>query len=149
MTDIQTHRALDLEEQREQLRQRELIDFKMVTFSLGGKDYGIDIMQVKEIAKFSSFTYVPNTAPYVRGVYNLRGDIISIIDLRRMLNLSFQEAEAGTHENGLILRFDDKQIGVVVDSIDKVVGLSSEQIQPPHPIFSDIKVSYISWRGGV
>ncbi len=42
-------------------------DFKMVTFSLGGKDYGIDIMKVKEIAKFSQFTYVPNTPPFVRG----------------------------------------------------------------------------------
>ena len=54
----------------------------MVTFSLGGKEYGIDIMNVKEIANASRFTYVPNAAPFVRGVYNLRGDIISVIDLR-------------------------------------------------------------------
>ena len=55
------------------------IDFKMVTFSLSGKDYAIDIMSVKEIAKAGRFTYVPNTAPFVLGVYNLRGEIIPII----------------------------------------------------------------------
>ena len=120
------------------------IDFKMVTFSLGGKDYGIDIMRVKEIAKFAQFTYVPNTAPYVRGVYNLRGDIISVIDLRLMFNLPAEQREEGRSENGLILRLENNLIGVVVDNIDKVVGISSSAVQPPHPIFGDINVKYIS-----
>jgi len=73
-------------------------DFKMVTFSLGGKDYGIDIMKVKEIAKFSQFTYVPNTPPFVRGVYNLRGEIISIIDLRLFFPSTCREAEGWSGE---------------------------------------------------
>lgn len=121
----------------------EKIDFKMVTFSLGGKDYGIDIMKVKEIAKFGNFTYVPNTPPFVAGVYNLRGDIISIIDLRMMFNLPTPEGEKSV-EDGLILRLDSNQIGVIVDQIDKVVGISSASIQPPHPIFGDINIKYIS-----
>ena len=65
----------------------EKVDFKMVTFSLAGKEYGIDIMSVKEIAKAGRFTYVPNAAPFVRGVYNLRGEIISVIDLRIFFHL--------------------------------------------------------------
>ena len=121
----------------------EKIDFKMVTFSLGGKDYGIDIMKVKEIAKFGSFTYVPNTPPFVAGVYNLRGDIISIIDLRLMFNLPVPDDDKAV-EDGLILRLDSNQIGVIVDQIDKVVGISSASIQPPHPIFGDINIKYIS-----
>lgn len=128
----------DLEDLR-----REIIDFKMVTFSLGGKDYGIDIMQVKEIAKFYQFTYVPNTAPHVRGVYNLRGEIISIIDLRRLFNLPAEEKAEGYPENGLILRLENNTIGVIVDSIDRVVGLSQSDIQPPHPIFADVNIKYI------
>lgn len=64
-----------------------VVDFKMVTFSLAGKDYAIDIMRVKEIAKAGNFTYVPNTSPFVLGVYNLRGDIIPIIDLRIFFNI--------------------------------------------------------------
>lgn len=122
----------------------ETVDFKMVTFSLAGKDYGIDIMRVKEIAKFHQFTYVPNTAPYVRGVYNLRGDIISVIDLRLMFNLPAQQRRDGQFENGLILRLEASMLGVIVDGIDKVVGIASRHIQPPHPIFGDINVKYIS-----
>lgn len=130
---------LDSEEER-----AERVDFKMVTFSLAGKDYGIDIMKVKEIAKFSSYTYVPNTPPFVAGVYNLRGDIISIIDLRIMLNLPATRRDDDQPDDGLILRLDAGLIGIIVDSIDRVVGISSESIQPPHPIFADINLKYIS-----
>jgi len=120
------------------------IDFKMVTFSLAGKEYGIDIMKVKEIAKDNVFTFVPNTASYVKGVYNLRGDIISIIDLRIMFNLPAEERKEGELENMIILRLDERIIGVIVDFTDKVVGVNSETIQPPHPLFGDINVKYIS-----
>ncbi len=130
--------------QDENVTAQEVIDFKMVTFSLGGKDYGIDIMRIKEIAKFAQFTYVPNTAPYVRGVYNLRGDIISIIDLRLMFNLPAEPKSEGEAENGLILRLENNHLGVIVDSIDKVVGFNSRHIQPPHPIFGDINIKFIS-----
>lgn len=120
------------------------IDMKMVTFVLAGKDYGIDIMRVKEISKINKFTYVPNTPPYVRGVYNLRGDIISIIDLRILFNLPAQTIAEDVYENVLILIVDDHYLGVIVDSIDKVVGVSSDNIQPPHPLFGDINIKYIN-----
>ena len=121
----------------------EKIDFKMVTFSLGGKDYGIDIMKVKEISKADRFTYVPNTAPFVKGVYNLRGEIISIIDLRIMFHLPAEKKKEGVPENIIILRLDEYLIGVVVDTIDKVVGISSETIQPAPSLFGDINIKYI------
>jgi purine-binding chemotaxis protein CheW len=120
------------------------IDYKMVTFSLAGKDYGIDIMRVKEIAKAGKFTYVPNAAPFVRGVYNLRGDIISIIDMRILFHLPAERKVENALEDLIILRVEERIFGVVVDSIDKVVGVASEAIQPPHPIFTDINVKYIS-----
>ena len=124
--------------------EQEQIDFKMVTFSLGGKDYAVDIMNVKEIAKFTHFTFVPNTLPFVRGVYNLRGEIISIIDFRQMFNLPSHQKSELEAEDGLILRLEDNTLGVVVDKIDRVVGISSANIQPPHPIFADINLSYIN-----
>src|SRR6056297_3471174 len=128
---------------QEEAEKVENIDYKMVTFSLAGKDYGIDIMKVKEISKAKRFTFVPNADPYVRGVYNLRGDIISIIDLRIMFNLPAPKQEENTFEDMIILRLDDYLIGVIVDSIDKVVGINSETIQPPHPIFGDINIKFI------
>ncbi len=133
----------DIKDQEEKER-IENIDYKMVTFSLAGKDYGIDIMKVKEISKASRFTFVPNSAPYVRGVYNLRGDIISVLDFRIMFNLPAPKRSEEELENMIILRLNDYHIGIIVDSIDKVVGINSDTIQPPHPIFGDINIRYIS-----
>jgi purine-binding chemotaxis protein CheW len=130
----------EIQQQKEQV---ENVDFKMITFSLAGKDYGVDIMNVKEIAKADKFTYVPNAASFVRGVYNLRGDIIPIVDLRSFFHIPVERKEDGI-ENMLILRIEDRVYGTVVDKIDKVVGVSSENIQPPHPIFGDINIKYIS-----
>lgn len=119
------------------------IDYKMVTFSLAGKDYAIDIMKVKEIAKAGRFTYVPNTAPFVLGVYNLRGDIIPIIDLRLFFNIDVPARKSDALENMLIVSVEDQTFGVVVDEIDKVVGIQKSAIQPPHPLFGDINIKYI------
>ncbi|MDR2102714.1 MAG: chemotaxis protein CheW [Treponema sp.] len=129
----------ELQEQKERV---DNVDFKMVTFSLAGKDYGVDIMNVKEIAKADKFTYVPNAASFVRGVYNLRGDIIPIIDLRTFFHLSV-EKKGDAQENMLILHIEDRVYGTVVDKIDKVVGINSSTIQPPHPIFGDINIKFI------
>jgi len=130
----------DIQEQKERA---ENVDFKMISFSLGGKDYGVDIMNVKEIAKADKFTYVPNAASYVRGVYNLRGDIIPIIDLRSFLHQPIHKKEDNM-ENMLILQIEDRVYGTVVDKIDKVIGINTESIQPPHPIFGDINIKFIS-----
>ncbi|MBQ0003047.1 MAG: chemotaxis protein CheW [Treponema sp.] len=120
-----------------------VVDYKMVTFSLAGKDYAIDIMQVKEIAKTGRFTYVPNTLPFVLGVYNLRGEIIPIIDLRLFFNIDVPPRQDNAVENMLIVSVEDQLFGVVVDAIDKVVGIQKSTIQPPHPLFGDINIKYI------
>lgn len=120
------------------------IDFKMVTFSLAEKDYAIDIMHVKEIAKAGRFTYVPNTLPFVLGVYNLRGEIIPILDLRLFFNIDVSTDNEKKMQNLLILTVEDQTFGLVVDKIDKVVGVQKSTIQPPHPLFGDINIKYIS-----
>jgi purine-binding chemotaxis protein CheW len=130
----------DLQEQKERV---DTVDFKMITFSLAGKAYGVDIMNVKEIAKADKFTFVPNAASFVRGVYNMRGDIIPIIDLRQFFHLP-QDKKTDGQENMLILRIHEQVYGTIVDKIDKVVGINHENIQPPHPIFGDINIKFIS-----
>lgn len=119
------------------------LDYRMVSFSLAGKLYGIDIMQVKEIRKSKNFTYIPNISPYVKGVDNLRGEIIPIIDMRLMFDLPIPEVENNSLENVIVLRLSDQIIGIIVDSVEKVVSLSSSQIRPPHPLFGDINIKYI------
>ena len=136
----QTLNGNEVEELNDKLS---IIDFKMVTFSLANKDYAINIMQVKEIAKAGNFTYVPNTSPFVLGVYNLRGDIIPVIDLRIFFNIPVKLRKKDQIESMVIITVEEQTFGVVVDSIDKVVGISSSSIQPPHPIFGDINIKYI------
>ena len=132
MADVQTvikHTLID--------REANALDFKMITFVLAGKEYGVDIMSVKEIQKGSRFTYVPNAPIFVRGVYNLRGDIIPVIDLRKFFGLPEYE-ERQELEDILILRQQDSVIGVIVDGIQKVVGVNRSEIQPAHPLFADV-----------
>ena len=132
----------ELKESSEARETAENNDFKMVTFSLGGKDYGIDIMKVKEILKVNKFTYVPNSEKYVKGVYNLRGDIISIIDFRKMFGVTEKQKDDDL-EDIIVLNLDENRIGVIVDTISKVIALPSETIKEPHPIFSNINIKYI------
>ena len=128
----------------ESRKQQATIDFKMVTFSLSGKDYAIDIMYVKEIAKAGHFTFVPNVLPFVVGVYNLRGEIIPILDLRLFFNIDVVKKSRSALENLLILTVGEQTFGIIVDKIDKVVGVQKSSIQPPHALFSDVNVNYIS-----
>ena len=137
---VATGLAAQLEEKKENAA---IVDFKMVTFSLADKDYSIDIMHVKEIAKAGRFTYVPNTLPFVLGVYNLRGEIIPILDLRIFFNIEVPPRDENKLENMLILQVEDQKFGVVVDKIDKVIGVQKSTIQPPHPLFGDINIKYI------
>ena len=122
--------AVAEESSREDSRNEQTtIDFKMVTFSLSGKDYAIDIMNVKEIAKAGNFTYVPNVLPFVVGVYNLRGEIIPILDMRLFFNVRTACDEKTELENLLILTIEEQTFGIIVDKIDKVVGVQKSSIQ--------------------
>ncbi len=145
---LQTALNLELEEKKEQ---HSNIDFKMVAFSLGGKDYAIDILKVKEIAKAERFTYVPNTLPFVVGVYNLRGEIIPIIDLRLFFNIEGDDNDldyedqlnATDLQNMIIVNIAEQKYGVIVDAIERVAGIQKSTIQAPHPLFGDINIKYI------
>lgn len=129
-----------VEEKEKKILQK--ADFKMVTFSLAGKDYGIDIMKVKEISKVDKFTYVPNTYPFVLGVHNLRGDIISLIDMRKMFNLPIEKEEKLL--NVVIIHVNEYMLGIVVDAINKVISVARENIQLPPSLLSDINIKYLS-----
>ena len=120
-----------------------VFDYRMVTFSLAGKDYAIDIMKIKEIFKAGRFTYVPNTLPFVLGVYNLRGEIIPIVDLRLFFNIDVGVRDTNKLEKMLIVSVGEQVFGVVVDDIDKIVSIQKSSIQPPHPLFGDINIKFI------
>ena len=128
-------------ETAEPAKKTEKVDFKMVTFWVReGVRRGHN--EREGDAKASRFTYVPNASPFVRGVYNLRGEIISVIDLRIFFHLPAERKEEEALESLIILKIDEHVFGVIVNAIDKVVGITFASIRLRTP-FSAISTAYI------
>ncbi len=127
----------------------ELLDnesISLVTFRLGTGEYAIDIMQAKEIIKIEKITLIPNAPDFVEGVINLRGNIIPVIDLKKRFKLeelTDQEKNTGI----IIVKIDTIDMGIIIDSISKVVSIPNSNIQPPPPMFSGIGQRYIKGIG--
>ncbi len=113
-----------------------------LTLKLGAEEYGIDILKVKEIRSYDNPTRIANAPEFIKGVINLRGDIVPIVDLRMKFNL----AETSYNELTvvIILNVANRVIGAVVDSVSDVVELAPDQIRPA-PEFNDtVEASFIT-----
>jgi len=102
---------------------------EFLTFTLGNEHYGLEIMKVKEIRGYETVTKIANAPPFVKGVLNLRGDIVPIIDLR----LKFNVGDAVYNEFTIVIMLSvgNRIIGVVVDSVSDVIRLTPDEIKPP------------------
>jgi purine-binding chemotaxis protein CheW len=98
-----------------------------LTFALGGQEYGIDILNVQEIKGYSPITPIPNTPSHVKGVMNLRGTIIPVIDLRTKLGM--REAEYGSFTVIVVVRVGVKVVGLIVDTVSDVLNIPESDIQ--------------------
>jgi purine-binding chemotaxis protein CheW len=101
---------------------------EFLTCRLGGESYGIDILQVQEIREIDRVTRVPHVAPFVRGVINLRGAIVPIVDLALMFG--FAEPLALKSASAIVLNIDNRLVGLVVESVSDVLALADEEILP-------------------
>lgn len=102
---------------------------EFLTFVLGDENYALDIMTVKEIRGYESVTKIANAPAYIKGVLNLRGDIVPIIDLR----IKFDVGEATYDEFTIVimLMIGDRVVGIVVDEVSDVIKVDDEEIRPP------------------
>lgn len=119
-------------------------DFKIVSFKIGNEYYGIDIMSVKEILKEKKFTRIPNALEFVRGVLNLRGDIIPVIDLAKMFNLDKNKETSDELCSIVIIKVENLLIGIIVEQIQHVIPLRKDDIQPPSPLLGSINERFIN-----
>jgi two-component system chemotaxis sensor kinase CheA len=103
-----------------------------LTFTVGEEEYGITIQLIQEIITMQPMTPVPESAEYMMGVINLRGDIIPVFDFRR--RLSFGEREYDAKTITLVAKVLDKKIGIIVDRVSEVIGFKKEQINDAPPI---------------
>lgn len=118
---------------------------QLVTFQLGEEHYGIDIMDVREIVRIQEVRPIPNAPAYVEGIFNLRGEIIPIINLHKRFDLSrAQLSEDDRLLSGfIIIDLNGRQLGVVIDKVSRVVTIATRQIQPPPQMMTGIGSEYI------
>ena len=118
---------------------------QLVTFQLGEELYGVNIMDVKEIVRVQAIRTIPNAPVYVEGIFNLRSEIIPIINLHKRFHLrKLVTSEEDELLSGfVILDIDGMKLGVIIDRISRVVTIEKEDVQPPPQMFSGIGAEYI------
>jgi purine-binding chemotaxis protein CheW len=124
---------------------------KYLTFELGGEVYGLEILKVQEIIGMMNVTRVPRTAPYVRGVINLRGKVIPVIDLRLKFGLEAREDTERTCIIVVQVARADHQVtmGIIVDEVSEVLDLGADQIEPTPSLGASVDTEFILGMGKV
>lgn len=124
---------------REQKAKTEIV--QLATFFLGGELFGIDALHVQEILSYQEITSVPLAPEYVRGLINLRGQIVTVLDLRR--RLGFEHAPNETTRMNLIVTSDEGPMSLLVDQIGNVLDIHSERLKSPPGTIRGVAVHYI------
>lgn len=114
---------------------------KFLTFFLSTEEYGIEILKVQEIIGVMTITPIPRTPMFIKGVINLRGRIIPIIDLR--LKLSMEEAKHTEETCFIVVKAHDMHMGVVVDKVSEVLDIAGENVEDAPSMGEDINTDYI------
>ena len=120
---------------------------EFLTFRLGGEEYGIDILKVQEIRSYEQPTRIANAPSFIKGVVNLRGVIVPIVDLR--LKLGCDNAEYSALTVVIVLNVKGRVVGAVVDSVSDVLELGKDGIKPAPEMASAVDAGYITGIGAV
>ncbi len=117
----------------------------LVTFKISDEIYGINIMEVREIIRYTEITPIPNSPDFVDGVITIRGEIIPIVDLGKRFHfepVSFTEDEE-LLRGVIVIIVEDMTIGILIDQVNRVITINSSVIQPPPQMISGIGSEYI------
>jgi purine-binding chemotaxis protein CheW len=118
-----------------------------LTFTLGKEEYGVDILKVQEIRGYEKPTALANAPAYIKGVVNLRGTIVPIVDMRIKFNLGEPTYDQFTVV--IILNVAGRVVGIVVDGVSDVIGLAAEQMRPAPEFSGSFDTRYIMGLGTV
>lgn len=102
---------------------------QVVSFKLGAEEYGITILDVQEVILMGEITQVPQVPDFVRGLINLRGSVIPIIDLRARFDM--EVTDPNEHTRIIVVNAKSATVGLIVDSVEKVLRINESQIEPP------------------
>ncbi|MEC8426866.1 MAG: chemotaxis protein CheW [Pseudomonadota bacterium] len=112
-----------------------------VTFKLAGETYGINVMQVQEVLRYSEIAPVPGAPAYVLGIINLRGNVVTVIDTRHRFGLESGEITDNTRI--VIIEADNHVVGILVDSVAEVVYLRQSEIETAPNVGNDESAKFI------
>lgn len=112
-----------------------------LTFTLGDEHYGVEILRVQEIKGYSAVTRIPNTPPCIKGVLNLRGTIVPIIDLRMKFGMPPTEYTMFTVI--VVVVVCGRVLGIIVDAVSDVLNIAKKDIQPPPEFGTRVDLSFI------
>ena len=118
------------------------IQSEFLTFRIGAEEYGIDILRVQEIRSYEPPTRIANAPPFIKGVINLRGVIVPIVDMR--LKLGCDSAEYNHFTVVIVLNLRGRMVGAVVDSVSDVLALAQDSIKPAPEISSAVDIGFIT-----
>ena len=119
---------------------------QLVVFQLGGEEFGVDIMQVQEIIRIPETTRIPRSPDYIKGVINLRGRIIVVINLDTRFGMDSKEIDDNSRI--IVVEVGETVMGMVVNSVSEVIRLSTSNVEPaPDMITSKINADYIKGVG--
>jgi len=121
------------------------IDNLYLIFHLDKEDYGISIQNVTEIVGKQNITRVPNMPDYVKGVINLRGQVIPVIDVRTRFGLPFREYDDRTCS--IVITVNNTQFGLIVDVVDEVINIDADKISPPPSLTQEQQACFIRGMG--
>ncbi|WP_055108443.1 chemotaxis protein CheW [Paenibacillus ihumii] len=116
-------------------------EMKVIVFKLGEEEYGIEVDKVQTIERMMPITRVPKTYSFVKGVINLRGVVIPVIDLRGRFDLP--ESEYTEQTRIIIVAVNEMEVGFIVDSANDVMDLNSDVIDSPPDVVGGIKAKYL------
>ena len=120
---------------------------EFLSFRLGAEEYGIEILKVQEIRGWEQPTAIANTPAFIKGVINLRGIIVPIVDLRLKFNLG--EAKYDEFTVVIILSVANRVVGAVVDAVSDVMSLSTAQIRPAPEFSAALETQFITGLGTI
>ncbi len=120
-----------------------------LTFRLGEEVFGLDIGQVREVLDVTPLTRVPQTPPFMRGVINLRGSVVPVVDLRRKFGLPEIETTVNTCIIIVEIQLDGDTtvLGALADSVQEVIELDPSEIEPPPKIGTRLKTEFLKGMG--
>ena len=118
-----------------------------LTLTLGREEYGVEILKVQEIRSYEKPTTIANAPAFIKGVVNLRGVIVPIVDMR--IKFGLDSAEYNQFTVVIILNIAGRVVGMVVDSVSDVISLAPEQIRPAPAFGSALDTDYITGLGTI